>query len=146
MRKKVAKHLKNCYKCIAYNPASGKVKGELRGIPKGDRPFEIIHIDHIAISDDRVTTKKHILVIIDSFTKFVKLYATKSTTSKKAIDSLKIYFSCCSKPKNIVSDRGPCFTSEECTDFIIDFDMKHTLIAHLMQMDRLKESIELSHL
>lgn len=129
LRQKVADHIKNCYKCIAYNPASGKVEGKFRSIPKGDKPFDTVHVDHVAISDARVTTKKHVLVIIDAFTKFVKLYASKSTTAKEVIDSLRDYFSYYSKPKLIVSDRGSCFISKEFSDFMTEFDIKHTLIA-----------------
>lgn len=80
LRKKIADHIQTCSKCIAYNPSRGKTEGKITSIPKGDKPFDTIHIDHVTISDARVPNKKHILVVIDGFTKFSKLFPTKSTT------------------------------------------------------------------
>jgi hypothetical protein len=57
------------------------------------------------------------------------LYATKSTASSEAIQALCNYFSNYSKPRVIVSDRGSCFTSQEFTDFINEYSIKHVLIA-----------------
>lgn len=125
MRRKIADHLRNCYKCIAYNPLCGKGEGKIQSIPKGDKPFDMVHIDHVTIADARVTSKKYILVVIDGFTKFTKLYPTKSTMSREVIEKLKIYFEYYSKPKTIISDRGTCFTSEEFTHFLEQFDIKH---------------------
>ena len=73
--------------------------------------------------------KKHILVVIDGFTKFIKLYPTKSTTSAEAITHLKQYFKSYSKPKTIISDRGSCFTSQEFENFMAEYDIKHIRVA-----------------
>ena len=93
MKKKITVHVQNCCKCIAYNPPYGKKEGEINVIPKGDKPFETLHTDHLSIIDKRVTSKKYILVIIDSFSKFVNLYAIKSLSSSETIACLKNYFS-----------------------------------------------------
>lgn len=129
LRKKVVHHVRNCFKCIAYNPPCGKSEGKIQNIPKGAQPFEMVHIDHVTISDVRVPSKKYILVIVDGFSKFVKMYATKTTTSKEAIEKLKIYFCYYSKPKIVVSDRGTCFTSKEFTDFLTEIDIQHVKVA-----------------
>lgn len=129
MRKKILEHIRNCCKCIAFTPSSGKVEGLVHSIPKGDKPFYTLHIDHIGILDARVTSKKHILVVVDAFTKFTKLYPTKSTTSAEAIAYLKQYFISYSKPKVLISDRGTCFTSKEFTDFLSDFEVQHVKVA-----------------
>ena len=58
MRKKISIHVKNCCKCIAYAPSTGKVEGFAQRIPKGTKPFEMVHIDHEDIFDSRVPGKK----------------------------------------------------------------------------------------
>lgn len=129
MRMKSAEHVKNCCKCIAFIPSSGRGEGLLQNIPKGDKPFDTVHIDHIGILDSRVKSKKHVLVVIDAFMKFVKLYPSKSTTSAEAIACLKKYFNSYSKPRVVVSDRGTCFTSVEFVDFMTEYEVKHVKVA-----------------
>lgn len=58
-------------------------------IPKGSIPFEMIHVDHYGPIHSKFTKYKHVLVIIDAFTKFVRLYPAKTTASKEAILALK---------------------------------------------------------
>lgn len=45
-RDKVETHVANCLKYIAYSPKSGKKEGMLQAMPKGCKPFEVLHIDH----------------------------------------------------------------------------------------------------
>lgn len=72
---------------------------------------------------------KHILSIVDAFTKFIKLYPCKSTTSAEAIKHLKAYFRNYSKPYRIISDRGTSFTSEAFENFLREESVGHILIA-----------------
>ena len=89
----------------------------------------MVHIDHVTISDVRVPSKKYILVVIDGFSKFTKMYATNTTTAREVIDKLKVYFQYYSKPKTVVSDRGSCFTSKEFSDFLQEFNIQHVKVA-----------------
>lgn len=77
LRNKVESHIKNCLKCIAYAFKTRKSEGFLNTIPKGNVSFATLHIDHLG-SMDKYSVKRHILVVIDAFTKFVKLYAVKT--------------------------------------------------------------------
>lgn len=67
--------------------------------------------------------------MIDALTKFVKLYATKSTTSKEAIYHLTDYFRNYSTPQTIVSDRGTAFTSQEFREFLAENNVHHVKVA-----------------
>lgn len=128
IRGKVEDHINNCLQCISYSAKSGKAEGEIHNIPKSNVPFQTIHIDHYG-PVDRNTSKKYLLVVIDSCTKFVKLYATKTTNTKEVITSLKEYFRYYSRPKCIISDRGSSFTSNEFNSFLSDNNIKHIKIA-----------------
>lgn len=129
MRTKVKEHIANCLKCIAYSPPSGKVEGILHSIPKGNVPLDTLHIDHLGPIDKECHVKKYVFLVVDAFSKYVKLYATKSTASKEVIKSLKDYFANYSKPRVIISDRGSSFTSQEFESFVRERDIKHILIA-----------------
>ncbi|KAH0822782.1 hypothetical protein GEV33_000009 [Tenebrio molitor] len=79
-RQKVRVHIKNCLKCITYASVTGKTEGFLHNIPKGDKPFMTIHVDHYGPLEKTPTGKKFILEVIDSFTKFVTLFAVLQCT------------------------------------------------------------------
>lgn len=128
MSQEVKTYIQNCLKCLAFSPSAGKFEGLLNNIPKGDTPFQTLHVDHLGpVEKNRL--KQHILVVVDSFTKFTKLYAVKSTTSRETIDCLKQYFANYSRPRVLISDRGSCFTSSEFREFIQECNIRHVLVA-----------------
>lgn len=128
LRAKVKNHIENCLKCIAFSSKGGKVEGYLHSIPKPNRPFEMLHIDHYGPIHGK-DPRKHLFVVVDACSKFVKLYPTKTTATKEVIKPLKEYFRYYSRPKYIISDRGTCFTSGDFTKFMEENDIKHILIA-----------------
>ncbi|XP_055910752.1 uncharacterized protein LOC129945117 [Eupeodes corollae] len=129
MKDKIRTVVKNCLKCIYFSPESGKAEGVLHPIPKGNIPFDTLHIDHLGPFSNSRSNKKHIFVMIDGFTKFTKLYPNKSTSSKEAIECLKSYFANFSRPNRIISDRGTCFTSKEFSEFLNDNNIQHVKVA-----------------
>lgn len=78
----VSEYISNCLKCICFQPNSGRVEGELHSIPKGEVPFDTLHIDHLGPLPKTKSRNKHILVVIDAFTRFVKLFAVQSTDTR----------------------------------------------------------------
>lgn len=129
MTSKVKSFVTGCLKCIEFSPLSGKVEGILHNIPKGNLPFDTIHIDHLGPLPSLMNKKKHILVVIDAFTKFVRLFPVVSTSSKESIACLETYFHTYSRPLRIVSDRGSCFTSNEFSEFCNAYSISHIKIA-----------------
>lgn len=129
IKNKVKKHISNCLKCIAYSYEQGKREGFLKNIPKGNLPFDTIHVDHYGPLEKTQWKHKHIFSVIDGFTKYVKLYPCTKTDTKEVIKHLKTYFEYYSKPLRIVSDRGTCFTSTEFKSFVDEFEISHVLIA-----------------
>lgn len=129
MKERVKNYIQNCIKCITYSPVNGKIEGYLHNIPKGNKPFITIHIDHYGPLEKTPTNKKYIFEIIDAFTKFTKLYDVKSTSADEVIKKLTEYFKYYSKPTRLISDRGSAFTSRVFTDFMIKNDITHIKIA-----------------
>ena len=129
MKAKIREHIDNCTKCIAFSKTSGKDEGFLHNIPKENVPFNMLHVDHFGPVDRANASKKYVFLIVDAFTKFVKLYAVKTTTSRDTIRCLKEYFNAYSKPKILISDRGTGFTSKEFENFLNKNNVKHIKIA-----------------
>ncbi|XP_063920326.1 uncharacterized protein LOC135135234 [Zophobas morio] len=129
IKEKVKNHVRNCLKCITFSPIGGAVPSELHNIPKGNKPFVTIHIDHYGPLEKTLTGRRYIFEIIDCFTKFVKLYAVKSTKTCEVINQLENYFRHYSVPLRIVSDRGSCFTSNEFEKFVQEHMIQHIKVA-----------------
>lgn len=129
MQDKVKNYIKNCLKCIEFSPISSKSEGYLHVIPKGELPFQAYHLDHYGPLEKTGKGNKYILAIVDGFTKFLRLYPCKSTTSSEAIKHVKEYFRCYSKPQRLVSNRGTAFTSEEFKNFLKQESVNQHLIA-----------------
>ena len=129
MKQKVETYIRNCLKCIAYSPNSGKKEGYLHSVPKGNVPFQTLHIDHYGPVDKKRLSKQHVFLVVDAFTKHVRLYATKTTSSAEVIRCLTDYFTNYSRPRIMVSDRGTAYTSREFREFLAENDVQHQLIA-----------------
>lgn len=129
MKAKVQAHIQNCTACIAYSKPSGKSEGFIHNIPKGKVPFAIIHVDHFGPINRTNVIKKYVLLIVDAFTKYVKLYAVKTTTSRETIMCLKDYFFSYNRPRILISDRGTSFMSREFEEFMSQMNVIHVKIA-----------------
>jgi len=92
-------------------------------------PMEIVHADHFGPLQQTKLNYKYILVIIDAFTRFVWLYATKTTSSRETIKNLQLIFNTFGTPSEVVTNRGTAFTSNEFADFILTIQAKHRKIA-----------------
>lgn len=110
MRDKLNKFIRNCLKCIYYSSPSTKNERNLFNIENKPIPFDTLHVDHFGPLPSIRSKRKHILVVVDSFTKFTKLYAVNSPGTKEACCALRKYFEYYSRPIRIISDRGTCFT------------------------------------
>ncbi|XP_018377468.1 PREDICTED: LOW QUALITY PROTEIN: uncharacterized protein K02A2.6-like [Trachymyrmex cornetzi] len=129
MREKVKHHIENCLRCIEFSPPSGKAEGFLHGIPKESLPFATMHVDHIGPLEKTGKGYRHLLIVIDAFTKFIRIYPCKSTTTEESVKHLRDYFRAYSKPKRLISDRGTCFTSDAFKEFIKNESIVHVLVA-----------------
>ncbi|KAK9692562.1 Integrase zinc binding domain [Popillia japonica] len=92
MRQKIHEFIRNCLKCIEFNRKSGKPEGYLHSIPKGNVPFETIHIDHYGPLPTTRRKYKYLFEVIDGFTKFIKLFPCKSTDTQEVLKHLNSYF------------------------------------------------------
>lgn len=60
-------------------------EGEIQICEIAKRPCEVIHIDHFGPLQETERGYKHILVIVDTFSRFTWLFPCKSTGTKEYV-------------------------------------------------------------
>lgn len=128
LRAKVEKVIRNCVSCILEEKKHGRQEGYLNPIDKGEVPLDTFHVDHLGPLATTRTSYRHIFVVIDSFSKFTWLYATKSTTIAEVLDRLTKQAATFGNPRRIVSDRGTAFTSNDLEAYCNNEKIQHVLI------------------
>ena len=86
------------------------------------RAWQRVHID-FAEKDDN-----YFLESIDSHSKWIEVAHMRSTTAQSTIDQMRLWFAAYGLPKEVVSDNGPQFISQEFTDFLKQNGVKQTLV------------------
>ena len=104
--KKIEKCINNCVPCILINRKCGKQEGLLNPIEKVDLPLHSYHIDHLGPLENTHKRYKHIFSVIDTFTKFIWLYPTKTTNTAEVLTKLDHKKSIFGNPTRVISDRG----------------------------------------
>lgn len=129
LKLRVKQYIENYIKCLTYSLASGKAEGEMEIIDKETTPFKTVHIDHFGPLEETADGYKHILVVIDAYTKYVRLFAVKSTNANEVIASLESLFDNFGIPERIISDRGTAFSSNRFAELVAEKQIKHIMTA-----------------
>lgn len=111
----------SCLICQCTRNAASKVP--LKQWPSATRRWERLHIDFAEDPE----TRQQMLVLIDSFSKWLEVFCMRSTTSSKTIECLRTLFSSYGLPDQLVSDNGTSFTSAEFHDFVSKNSIKFIL-------------------
>lgn len=129
IHKRVKDYVTNCITYLVANASTHTKEGEMQTNEEITSPFHTLYVDHFGPLTETKKGYKYILVIVDAFTRFSWLYATKSTSSKEVIEHLKPLFSIFGNPRRIITDRGTAFTSHEFSDFVKQIRIKHSQVA-----------------
>lgn len=132
MKRIVTKYINNCLNCIYCKNIHGKKAGKLYPLPKYARPFHTLHIDHLGPFVKTTKNNSYLLVIVDSFTKFVFISPVRDTKSKSVVSELSKIFKVFGNPKRIICDAGSAFTSKLFRSYCTDRGIRHHVIATAM--------------
>lgn len=117
LTEKAERVIRNCVACILSDRKAGKAEGFLNPIPKEDLPLSTFHLDHLGPMASTNKNYKHILAIVDAFTKFVWLFPVKTTTADETLKKLQIVINVFGNPSRIITDKGTAFTSRIFEEF-----------------------------
>ena len=110
MTKDIKSHIKEKCHCVIDKEPNVKEKAKLVPI-QAKSPFEMVSVDfhHLDICKGGY---KYVMVVIDHFTRYVQMYATRSQSGKAAADKLFndfiVHYGC---PRRIHHDQGGHFNS-----------------------------------
>lgn len=127
MSRFVKKYVGACIECAYAKRSNNSREGLLHPIIKVEIPFHTLHIDHLGPFVRSKRGHSHILVIVDSFTKFVFIKPVRNTKTQGVIKVLTDIFDTFRAPDRIISDRGSCFTSHSFKRFCLSRGVKHVL-------------------
>jgi hypothetical protein len=119
MYEDVVTYVKECYPCQQSKNVNQRPAGLLQPLPIPEHPLEDISMDFITRLPRTITGHTGILVVVDRFSKYVKLIPTTSNdesgipaAERTAELFLQHWATSFGIPKSIVSDRDPQFTSK----------------------------------
>lgn len=111
--------VKSCHSCQLHQ--ASPEKSALIPWQPADHAWSRVHIDYAGPIHGF-----YFLIIIDSFSKWLEVFKSKTITSKYTIDKLRETFARYGLPDKLVSDNGRQFTSDEFATF-----MKMNHIEHI---------------
>lgn len=129
MQKFVTKYVNSCLECAYCKSTGGKKPGFLHPIEKVNVPFDTIHANHVGPFVRSGKGNMYILVLIDSFTRYLYLKAVRNTKSSTSIKVFREYFALFGVPRRVITDRGTSFTSDSFKQFMKERNIKHVLNA-----------------
>lgn len=127
LRLYVRQHVRMCLDCLIHKRPAGKKPGLLHPIPTGQRPFQVIHVDHLGPFETSTKSNRYLLVVADNLTKYIHLYPCRSTDTAGVIRNMIKFCNDRGMPERIISDRGSCFPANAFQEFCRSRGIKHTL-------------------
>ena len=143
IKEDIKKYIQECFKCQQNKVQHQKKMGELHLLEILQRPWQKISIDIIGPLL-KLNKKDTIVVIVNRFTKMVRIKTTTTNVSSEEI--AKVYWNEIQKlhriPRKILSDRGPQFASRFMEKFTKALETTRQLLtAYYPQIDRQTERI-----
>jgi hypothetical protein len=119
MAKHVEEMIKRCHPC-QLNVVSSKL--EPFGTPmKGEKPWSDVAVDLLDIPE----TNTHLLVLIDSHSKWPEAIPLTNTTAPDVVRALQGIFITHGLPTSLRSDNGPPFNSRIFTEYLEENGIEH---------------------
>ena len=117
MKKDVKTFISHCATCQKVRLGQASVVAASKSIAVQE-PFERIAVDTVGPLPMDNDGMKYIIVVMDSFSRFVELFAMPDCTSQSAAIALLNVFGRFGAPKQIVSDNGTQFINGLIDDFL----------------------------
>ena len=111
MNKEIEEVVKSCQSCQANQHSPAPAQLHLWEWP--DQPWNRLHIDFAGPVKGSM-----LLVVVDSYSKWLEVHTMPSITSSQTIEKLRSIFATHGLPKTIVSDNGPSLVSSEFKKFL----------------------------
>lgn len=129
LRRFVTKYVKGCISCQFAKKPTGKQRGFLNPIIKGNVPWHTWHLDHLGPFCVSSNGNYYLLVIVDGFSKFTWLQPVPNTCAEHVVTAINFLVRLVGLPARVITDRGKAFTSQEFKNFCRSKQIQHILNA-----------------
>ena len=102
--------IRNCKTCVMVNSQKKNCVLGQRPFPK--KPLDLVSIDFIVELPVSNSNNKHILTVVDNFTKHLKTYAVPDRTAKTAAQCIYDYVLTFGIPFKLYSDCDPAYEAQ----------------------------------
>ena len=110
--------VQSCYICQEYRPAPPPAPLQPWKWPS--HPWSRVHLDYAGPFLGHM-----FLVVVDAHSKWLEVFQMPAATSRATIQQLRALFAQFGLPQTIVTDNGPCFSSEEFALFLKNNGILH---------------------
>ncbi|XP_034272454.2 uncharacterized protein K02A2.6-like [Pantherophis guttatus] len=122
MDRDIEQWVSRCDPCQEARPAPPQ--SEVAKWETPSNPWSRIHIDFVGPMQGR-----HLLIVVDAFSKWLEVVPMASTTTEATIRALRRLFATHGLPDVLVSDNGPQLTSLAMESFLAGLGIRHALSA-----------------
>jgi len=113
MSRDVKKYVRSCDLCQRVKYLTIAMEGEYQ-LVRAENPGDLATVDFYGPLSRARGGVQFLLVVLDAFSKLVRLYPLKRATTRASITRLKDnYFPECGKPKRLLSNNGTQFTANK---------------------------------
>lgn len=109
--------ISKCHECCLGKPKNHTNKNIIHSITT-NRPLQLVAIDFLSNLIPDKDGYKHILVMVDVFSKYVKLYPTKRCNVNVILQKLKHFTQTIGKPDKLLADNATYFNNDRIKDYL----------------------------
>lgn len=128
MQSEIKRYVRSCDICQRTIPKGKVGRAPLGRMPTIETPFQRVAVDLIGpIAPRAGSGNRYILTMVDMATRYPDAVAMKSIGAQEVAEALMEMFTRYGVPREILSDRGSCFTSELMKEVSRLLSMKHLM-------------------
>lgn len=114
----VRNYIKHCLICAVKKTRSGPLQGFIRNIEKPTQPMCVVHADCLGPLPTTEKGFKHVLVMVDAFTKYCVLQPLKTVQTEETKNAFQLFISLFGTPNEIVMDAGKNFKNLKIPEYL----------------------------
>lgn len=118
MRSTVKKYIKHCLICAVKKTRIGPLQGVISNIEKPQAPMQVLHADCLGPLETTSEGYKHVLVLIDAFTKYCVLQPLKTVKADETRLNFQSFIALFGTPKQIIMDAGTNFKNLSLPEYL----------------------------
>ena len=124
LRQKVKKFIRSCPCC--QKMCMDKIRSKAKPFTLSTyHPMQTLMIDYIEDLPKDDLDCRHIAVVVDCFSRYCTLHATRTTKASELARTLTSHVSIFGVPDNLITDKGPAFTSDVFRDLMLLLGTAH---------------------